>query len=80
MRAAVVVNPYDPEDFARRIRDALAMPPGERRVRMDALGASMHSIFDWMHGVFTAWGAVAGAGAGGGPEEHAEFAIPAEMS
>ncbi|HEU0079359.1 MAG TPA: trehalose-6-phosphate synthase, partial [Longimicrobiaceae bacterium] len=80
MRAAVLVNPYDPEDFARRVRDALTMPPGERRVRMDALRGTMRSIFDWMHDVFAAWGAVAGALAGQGAEEHAEFAIPAEMS
>jgi len=80
MREAVLVNPYDPEDFARRVRGALAMPPEERRARIDALGGSMRSIFDWMHDVFTRWGEVAGARAEGGAVEAAEFAVPAEMA
>jgi trehalose 6-phosphate synthase len=80
MREAVLINPYDPEDSARRIRDALAMPPAERRERMEALRGSMRSIFDWMHDVFTRWGAVATARGSEAAEPGAEFAIPAEMS
>ncbi|HEX7241573.1 MAG TPA: trehalose-6-phosphate synthase, partial [Longimicrobiaceae bacterium] len=37
MAEAVLVNPYAPEDFALRIREALSLPAAERRRRMRAL-------------------------------------------
>lgn len=79
MREAVLVNPYAPEDFALRIRDALTLPLEERRRRMEALSTGMRTIFDWMHDVFTDWGRVARARGRSGADP-GEFAIPAEMA
>jgi trehalose 6-phosphate synthase len=61
MKDALLINPYDPERVALQIRDALALPMEERQRMMRGLRASVRSIFDWMEGVFTAWGAVSGA-------------------
>ena len=80
MAEAVPVNPYAPEDFALRIRDALVMPEDERRERMAALRGSTRSIFDWMHDVFTAWGAVAGPALRAGDRAGAGLAVPAELA
>ncbi len=55
LKDAVLVNPYDPEQTAVAIRDALAMSAEERRQRMEALQGSLRTIFDWMADVFTAW-------------------------
>jgi trehalose 6-phosphate synthase len=55
---AVEVNPYDPEDFAQRIRDALAMPRGERRRRMRRMRSMLRPIYDWMSDIFRAWGEI----------------------
>jgi trehalose 6-phosphate synthase len=79
MERALPINPYAPEDFALRIRDALLLPAEERRARMEALAGSMRTIFDWMHDVFTAWGAVADRTGRAGARP-GEFAIPEEMS
>ncbi|MEX0892367.1 MAG: trehalose-6-phosphate synthase [Gemmatimonadota bacterium] len=56
---SVEVNPFDPEDFADRIRDALAFSPEERNRRMARLRQNMRTIYDWMAEVFLVWGAVA---------------------
>ncbi|MBA2572798.1 MAG: trehalose-6-phosphate synthase [Gemmatimonadetes bacterium] len=58
MGAATLVNPYDPEDLAQRIRDALQIPAEERRESMRSLNESMHSIYDWMRDVFSEWGRI----------------------
>jgi len=54
---ALPINPYDPEQFAIAVRDALNLPEEERRRRMGAMRGSQRSIFDWMGEVFTEWGA-----------------------
>lgn len=54
----VTINPFDPEDFAQRIRDALDMPVAERRSRMRRLRASLRPIHDWMADIFRCWGAI----------------------
>jgi trehalose 6-phosphate synthase/phosphatase len=56
---AIEINPFDPEDFARLLRDALLLPEGERRARLARMAGSMRSIFDWMAEIFDVWGAVA---------------------
>ncbi len=57
------INPYDPEDFALRIRDALLLPAEERRRIMREQRESLQSIFDWMRSIFSAWGRVVNGGA-----------------
>lgn len=57
MADAVMVNPYDPEQMAAEIRDALMLPPEKRREMMEALQGSLRTIFDWMGDVFRGWGA-----------------------
>ncbi len=52
------VNPYDPEEFARRIRDALTMPVDERRERLQRLRASIGTIYEWMASIFNTWGLI----------------------
>jgi trehalose 6-phosphate synthase len=59
LEGAVEVNPFDPEAFARAIRDALQMPESERRERYAQLKESMRTIYDWMVEVFEIWGAAA---------------------
>jgi trehalose 6-phosphate synthase/phosphatase len=54
------VNPYDPEDFASRIRAALQADEPERRARVVRLQASLHTIYDWLADTFRAWAAVVG--------------------
>lgn len=56
MTEAQLVNPYDPEALAIRIRDALVMPAEQRRAEMQQLRATLRTIFDWMGDVFRAWG------------------------
>ncbi|HEX6941010.1 MAG TPA: trehalose-6-phosphate synthase [Longimicrobiales bacterium] len=58
------VNPYDPESFARQIRDALTLPREERLARLNRMLASQRSIFDWMADIFRAWGAASRRGRG----------------
>lgn len=52
------INPFDPEDFAQRIRDALGMPLEERRDRMRRMFSSLRPIHEWMADIFRAWGEV----------------------
>ncbi len=59
MDMAPLINPYDPEDFALRIREALMMPPEARREKMRELDGSLRTIFDWMREVFVEWGKIA---------------------
>lgn len=59
MDGAVTVNPYDPEDFAQRIRDALVMPRSERLIRMRRMRASLRPIYDWLADIFRVWGEIA---------------------
>ncbi len=58
MGDAVLMNPYDPERCAVQVRDALTLPPDERRRAMERLRGSLRSIYDWMGDVFTRWGEV----------------------
>jgi trehalose 6-phosphate synthase/phosphatase len=58
--AALQINPYDPEDFARVMRDALALPPEERAKRMRTLRDGLRSIYDWMADIFDEWGSIRG--------------------
>jgi alpha,alpha-trehalose-phosphate synthase [UDP-forming] len=61
MPEAVLINPYDPEDFALQVRAALAIPLEQRRESMDRLSARLRTIYDWMAEVFTRWGEIARA-------------------
>jgi alpha,alpha-trehalose-phosphate synthase [UDP-forming] len=56
---AVLMNPYDPEGCALKIRDALTLPLEERAAGIEKLQRSMKSIYDWMAETFTRWGEVA---------------------
>jgi alpha,alpha-trehalose-phosphate synthase [UDP-forming] len=80
LKEAMLINPYAPEDFALRVREALGLPEEERRATMRALQGSMRSIFDWMYEVFAGWGGIVAARAGDGAEDQAEFAVPTEMA
>lgn len=55
---AILINPYDPETCATKIRDALSLPRDERAAAMRRLQGGMKTIYDWMGGVFTRWGEV----------------------
>ncbi len=52
---AVEVNPYDPEEFARLIRESIDMPAAERAARMKRLRATIGSIYLWMERFFRFW-------------------------
>ena len=56
------VNPYDREDFATRIHEALTMPQEERQARMNQLRSSLRTIYDWMAETFEVWAAAAEGG------------------
>ena len=58
MAGAIEINPYDPEDTALRIRDALTIEPSERERRARRLRSSLRTIYDWMADIFEAWGTV----------------------
>ena len=60
---ATEVNPYDPEDFSRLLRDALALPAEERAARMARMRGSLRTIFDWMSDIFAEWGGIQGGAA-----------------
>lgn len=60
MKSATLINPYDPEDFALAIRDALTRPLDQRKQQMRELQGSVRTIYDWMRDVFVEWGRVAG--------------------
>jgi trehalose-6-phosphate synthase len=55
---ACEINPYDPEQVAAALRDALLMSPAERAQRMRRLRATVRTIYDWMSEIFEVWGAV----------------------
>jgi trehalose-6-phosphate synthase len=59
MDGSVAINPYDPEDMAENLNNALLMPRSERQTRMVQLQASMRSIYDWLDETFELWGAAA---------------------
>jgi trehalose 6-phosphate synthase len=55
---ATLMNPYDPEGCALKIRDALTLPADERAANMRKLQGGMKTIYDWMGDIFTRWGEV----------------------
>jgi len=59
LNGCLPVNPYDPEDFAARINQALLMSPEERSERMHQLHSSLRTIYDWMGETFDVWSAAA---------------------
>jgi alpha,alpha-trehalose-phosphate synthase [UDP-forming] len=69
---ALQVNPYDPEDFARLLHDALALPAEERAARIRSLRSAIRSIYDWMGDIFSEWGSIRDEAAAAGA-----IAIPA---
>jgi trehalose 6-phosphate synthase/phosphatase len=56
MEPATLVNPYDPEQLALEIREALSLPAEERARRMQSLRGGLRTIYQWMHEVFVGWG------------------------
>jgi trehalose 6-phosphate synthase/phosphatase len=60
LEQALEINPYDPEDFARVLRDALALAPEERRERLEAMQDGLRTIYDWMADIFDEWGGIRG--------------------
>jgi trehalose-6-phosphate synthase len=67
---ALQMNPYDPEDSARILRDALALGPEERAHRIRASRAGIRSIYHWMTDIFEEWGGIR-RGAASPPEPEA---------
>jgi trehalose 6-phosphate synthase/phosphatase len=59
MVGCIPINPYDPEDLAEHMRNALLMPKPERAARMSRLQENMRSIYDWLDETFALWGAAA---------------------
>jgi trehalose 6-phosphate synthase/phosphatase len=57
---ALQVNPYDPEEFARILRDALALPAEQRAEMIVRARDELRTIYDWMSDIFAEWGAVRG--------------------
>jgi alpha,alpha-trehalose-phosphate synthase [UDP-forming] len=55
---SILINPYDPEGCALRLRDALTLPASERAANMERLRGGMKTIYDWMGELFTRWGEV----------------------
>ena len=49
MPEALIVNPYDVEETADALQQALTMPPAEQRERMATLRSSVHefNVFRW---------------------------------
>ncbi|MQA91912.1 MAG: trehalose-6-phosphate synthase [Gemmatimonas sp.] len=58
MSDATLINPYDPEQMAVDIRDALVLPAERKVEMMNTLQGSLSTIFDWMADVFCEWGGV----------------------
>ena len=56
---STLINPYDPEGCALKLRDALTLPAAERAANMERLRRGMKTIYDWMGDLFTRWGEVA---------------------
>jgi trehalose 6-phosphate synthase len=59
MVGCIPINPYDPEDLAEHMHNALQMPKPERAARMSRLQENMRSIYDWLDETFALWGAAA---------------------
>ncbi len=59
MDGCIQINPYDPEDLADHIHEALRMQPDEREARLTRLQRSMRTIYDWLDETFELWGAAA---------------------
>jgi alpha,alpha-trehalose-phosphate synthase [UDP-forming] len=57
---ALELNPYDPEDSARVLRDALAMPHEQRAELVRRTRDGLRSIYDWMADIFGEWGSIRG--------------------
>jgi len=57
---AILVNPYDPEDFSRLLRDALMLPAEEKARQIDAMRTGLRSIYAWMATIFDEWGGIRG--------------------
>jgi alpha,alpha-trehalose-phosphate synthase [UDP-forming] len=57
---ALELNPYDPEDSARVLRDALAMPLEQRAELIRRTRDGLRSIYDWMSDIFDEWGSIRG--------------------
>jgi trehalose-6-phosphate synthase len=57
---ALELNPYDPEDSARVLRDALAMPLEQRAELIRQTRHGLRSIYDWMSDIFAEWGSIRG--------------------
>src|SRR5206468_6937813 len=55
---SILINPYDPEGCALKLRDALTLPAPERAANMERLRRGMKTIYDWMGELFTRWGEV----------------------
>jgi trehalose 6-phosphate synthase len=78
---AILINPYDPEGCALRLRDALTLPLPERAANMERLRRGMKTIYDWMGELFTRWGEVVAAAPaapapdGEGEEDDEFFAV-----
>lgn len=56
MEPAILVNPYDPEQMALEIRDALLTSRENKQSAMEELQGSLRTIYDWMGDVFEKWG------------------------
>ena len=59
MTGCIPINPYDPEELASHVNEALTMPLEERRARLVRLRQNMRSIFDWLEETFELWGMAA---------------------
>lgn len=55
LQDALIVNPYDEDQVAEAIRDAIEMDPGERSSRMRRMRSSVreHNIFHWAASLVT---------------------------
>jgi trehalose 6-phosphate synthase len=53
---AVLVNPYDPENFADAIRESIEMSPRERKKRMRGMRQIVkeHNVYKWVEDIITA--------------------------
>jgi trehalose 6-phosphate synthase/phosphatase len=72
MEGANLVNPYDPEDLALKIREALNLDPEPRQRKMRELQGELRSIYDWMRDIFECWSEEPAPAGGSEPAELAE--------
>ncbi|MDD5563085.1 MAG: trehalose-6-phosphate synthase [Thermoanaerobaculaceae bacterium] len=66
---ALIINPYDTEQFAEAIRAGVEMDPAERHARMDRMARAVeeHNIYRWAAAFLTRLGATRTPAAAGGP-------------